>query len=100
METIVRRTHYGLEAETRYGQTIFRTMRTYSGAITTSVWSIIDNFTPGILGTTPTGERRAWPEKVKMLTEKKLREIHEQNINLLLPTLRKPVDTPQSIFNL
>lgn len=100
METIIQRNHYGLEATSRQGNTIFRTMKNHRGIVYTSVWSVLPSSTVGITATTPTGERHIWPKEVKRLTAKNLKEIHESNIKNLLPTLKKPVKEAQSIFNI
>ncbi len=100
MQTVISRNHYGLHAESRAGKRIFRTMRTFSGAIVTSVWSVLDGNGSDMLCTTPTGEKIAHPDIVKRLTAKKLAEMHKENIVALGDKLMAPVNEAQSIFSL
>lgn len=80
MVTKIGRNHYGLHAETidSTTNTRYSTMRTYSGAITTSEYRILSE-TAGARVSESTGRRKTH-EKVARLTPLMLKKIHEQHV--------------------
>ena len=80
MKTRFYRNHYGYNAETVDGSTVFHTMKVYSGDIVTSINDIqSENGTMRISAPRRAGSSLAHPP-VKRLSFKLLQEIHAKHV--------------------
>lgn len=66
----------GYSAQSRAGQYVYNTARTFSGSITCSL-SKVDHERDGIIVATPTAVRASWSDPDTKLTAKNLRLIHQ-----------------------